>query len=936
MTKTKHRILTTFCILLFAFCIFCAFGSVSASGAESYTVKFVNIGYPGTSFSGDSTVAPGTDYTFKITINQGYALDNLLVFIGEIVEDNPYEGYTYNSSDGTFTIPGEDVTGDISIFTYPVVKKYTVTVDGSNLTLDNNQVAADALYYEATLTPAEGYALPKTIKVSCGGVEVPMDITSGYWYWADIGLIHITDDYITDDIVITASAVDIPRYQVTLRGTGMSLEALEDREGGAYRARVIAAEGYALPNTVTVKLDGELRPQDTYEWNTAFPGYFYIDMIYLYKNDGSYKTIEIDVEGVSGSFNVSFFGSGIAFPTEATATAGTDYTVTLTAQNGYTLPDAVNVSIGNIGTPTSFYTYDKSTGLITIPGEIINGDIGINANGVAVLGQTVSVELMDNTLSLGENTTATSGTDYTATLTPAPGYTLPESILVFSGSTALILDTDFTYDQSTGGLAIQGAAIMSNIRINAQGVPNTYSVAFLGTNLSIEGGSSVTAGATYTAILTVGEGYSLPASITVTVGGTVLPDEKYYYQKSVNAGTVTIYGDSISGDIVITATGVVRIYEVNLSGAHLSLNGDTTAIGNKDYTVEIVSEIGYDVPYDVDLNVGGIYLTWGQYNWDRDTQQLTIYGQYINGNIVIIAEAVTGYEVHFNGTNVSSDGKGVAFGATDYTAKLTADDGYILPETIVVTVDGTVIESGVEYTYDSVTGELTISGNYLYSDVNIIAEGIHVHQWDSGEITKDPTCSAVGAKTFTCTYNSAHTKTEDVAIDENAHAWKNGEVTTQPTCSAVGVKTFTCTHNSAHTKTEDVAIDANAHAWNEGVVTTDPTCSVVGVKTFTCTHNSEHIKTEDVNALGHVYDNVCDTTCNTCGEERIPADHVDEDENNTCDICGSEISKDGLSGGAVAGIVVGSTAAVGLGGFSLFWFVIKKKKWSDLIGIFKK
>ena len=91
-----------------------------------------------------------------------------------------------------------------------------------------------------------------------------------------------------------------------------------------------------------------------------------------------------------------------------------------------------------------------------------------------------------------------------------------------------------------------------------------------------------------------------------------------------------------------------------------------------------------------------------------------------------------------------------------------------------------------------------------------------------------------------------------------------------------------------------------------------------------------------MNALGHAYDNICDTTCNTCGEERTPADHVDEDENNTCDICGSEIPKDGLSGGAIAGIVVGSTAAVGLGGFSLFWFVIKKKKWNDITFICRK
>ena len=46
--------------------------------------------------------------------------------------------------------------------------------------------------------------------------------------------------------------------------------------------------------------------------------------------------------------------------------------------------------------------------------------------------------------------------------------------------------------------------------------------------------------------------------------------------------------------------------------------------------------------------------------------------------------------------------------------------------------------------------------------------------------------------------------------------------------------------------------------------------------------------------------------------------------------------KIGLSGGAIAGIAVGSVIVVGLGGFSLFWFVIKKKKFADLIALFKK
>ena len=49
-----------------------------------------------------------------------------------------------------------------------------------------------------------------------------------------------------------------------------------------------------------------------------------------------------------------------------------------------------------------------------------------------------------------------------------------------------------------------------------------------------------------------------------------------------------------------------------------------------------------------------------------------------------------------------------------------------------------------------------------------------------------------------------------------------------------------------------------------------------------------------------------------------------------------EEPKDGLSGGAIAGIAVGSVAVAGVGGFALVWFVIKKKSWADLVAIFKK
>ena len=45
--------------------------------------------------------------------------------------------------------------------------------------------------------------------------------------------------------------------------------------------------------------------------------------------------------------------------------------------------------------------------------------------------------------------------------------------------------------------------------------------------------------------------------------------------------------------------------------------------------------------------------------------------------------------------------------------------------------------------------------------------------------------------------------------------------------------------------------------------------------------------------------------------------------------------KDGLSGGAIAGIVIGSVAVVGVGGFAIFWFAVKKKTFEDLITAIK-
>ena len=104
----------------------------------------------------------------------------------------------------------------------------------------------------------------------------------------------------------------------------------------------------------------------------------------------------------------------------------------------------------------------------------------------------------------------------------------------------------------------------------------------------------------------------------------------------------------------------------------------------------------------------------------------------------------------------------------------------------------------------------------------------------------------------------------------------------------------------------------------------------------------------------HVYDNACDASCNVCSALRVASGHVYGDVTVTvepthsecgkgsvvCEVCGAtdEVvipEQSGLSGGAVAAISVGSTVTVGAGSFSLLWFVIRKKKWIDLVTAFR-
>ena len=131
------------------------------------------------------------------------------------------------------------------------------------------------------------------------------------------------------------------------------------------------------------------------------------------------------------------------------------------------------------------------------------------------------------------------------------------------------------------------------------------------------------------------------------------------------------------------------------------------------------------------------------------------------------------------------------------------------------------------------------------------------HVWDNGKVTKEPTETETGIKTYTCTL-CGETKTE--TIPKLTHEHNYNAVVTAPTCTEKGYTTHTCACGDSYV---DTYVDALGHAWDNGKVTKEPTETETGVKTFTCTRCGE-TKTEVIPALSHEHSYKAVVTAPTC------------------------------------------------------------------------
>lgn len=130
----------------------------------------------------------------------------------------------------------------------------------------------------------------------------------------------------------------------------------------------------------------------------------------------------------------------------------------------------------------------------------------------------------------------------------------------------------------------------------------------------------------------------------------------------------------------------------------------------------------------------------------------------------------------------------------------------------------------------------------------------HTHKYTES-ITKQPTCTQEGVKTYKCSCGAYYTE----SLPKTPHSYTSKVVA--PTCSSQGYTVHTCKCGASY---KDSYVSAKAHEYVDEVVA--PTCEKGGYTVHRCKNCGASYKNNVTSAIGHNYEQVANTaTCESSG-----------------------------------------------------------------------
>ena len=148
------------------------------------------------------------------------------------------------------------------------------------------------------------------------------------------------------------------------------------------------------------------------------------------------------------------------------------------------------------------------------------------------------------------------------------------------------------------------------------------------------------------------------------------------------------------------------------------------------------------------------------------------------------------------------------------------------------------------------------------------------HQWDEGVVTKEPTATETGIKTFTCKVCQA-IKTEDIAKVHNHDYTRLGEIVEGPYCETEGKRWMYCSYEGCNERVLKPVPAIGYHDWDteHTECLKKATCTEQGTMRMHCKRDASHTMTYDYGGTGHIWDEGVITTPPTYDEYGVKTLH---------------------------------------------------------------
>ena len=848
------------------------------------------------------------------------------------VGDPTKTGYTFagwkinNSATATKSLKlgATAYTANISLEATWTANNYSATFSGTKVTKSTG-FGANAVTYNTEwtgkFTANTGCDLPSSITVTVGGTALA---SSKYTYSksGSTGTVTIPAGNVTGNVAVTASGT-LKKYTATLSGANVTATTTgfgtnKVTHNTAWTGTFKANTGCDLPSSITVTVGGTVLTTN-----------------YTYSQSGSTGTVTIDAAKVTGAvtvtasgtlkkYDATLSGNNITAPLgfgTGTATYKTAWTGTLQATGGCVLPNSITVKVGSTTLASTRYTYDKSTGKVTIQAAYVTGNITITADGHKH-SYTSEVTTPETCTANGVRTfTCSCGHSYTETI-PKTGHGY---------------SNDWTTNSSHHWHVCTKCGV-SGAKSSHVWNEGEVTTAPTETSTGVKTFTCTVCSATKTEAIAMLNHEHDPAEEWSTD-----EDEHWHECKKIGCG--------------------VKVNPEPHTLTQIDYKAPTcTEKGYKKYTCNIC---GYEITEEIEVTEHNFGDEWEhndtnhyhlctacltetigteEHNWDSGTiekfpdctntgvirYECTVCGAEKNENIPVDAEAHD-----WGDWKITVDSTKESNGEIQSVCKLNTE--HISTKDIPPLTD-TDFWTLVDSTAPSCTEEGSEVYECEYGTVTVsIPENGHTPVTDE---RKEPTCIEKGLTEGSHCEVCGEVLTAQHDIDLIGHTWNDGEITIQPTEGEAGVKTYTCTVCGT-TKEEPIAPlghthdwsgnwskddtyhwhdclkdcgekrENAAHTWDGGVATAEPTEYITGIKTYTCTVCGA-AKTELIAALGHTHDwnkewnrdnfyhwRVC---LKDCGEEKDRAAHTWDDgvvtkepaedatgiRTRTCTVCGEQ------------------------------------------------